>query len=176
MNISNDRVVSINYTLTDARNQVLDSTGVEPFLYLHGHQNIIPGLEKALDGKKQGDSFKINIPAAEAYGERNDKLVATVPLNRFTGVNTVTEGMRFHAETQEGELQMVTVAKVEGDTVTIDANHPMAGLDLNFAVEVVDIREASEEELEHGHVHSPQGEGCGCGCDEADCASCHDCG
>ncbi|MDR1128640.1 MAG: FKBP-type peptidyl-prolyl cis-trans isomerase, partial [Treponema sp.] len=92
MNIANDRVVSLNYTLTNAQNQVLDSTGPEPFLYLHGRQNIIPGLEKALDGKNQGDSLKVRVPAAEAYGERNDKLIATVPLDRFSGADTVKEG------------------------------------------------------------------------------------
>lgn len=171
MNITNDRVVSINYTLTNAQNQVLDSTGPEPFLYLHGHQNVIPGLEKVLDGKNQGDSLKVSIPAAEAYGERNEKLIATVPLDRFSRVDTVKEGMQFHAETPDGELQMVTVTKVEGNTVTIDGNHPMAGLDLNFDVSVLDVREASEEELRHGHVHSP----CHGGCGDADCESCRDC-
>jgi FKBP-type peptidyl-prolyl cis-trans isomerase SlyD len=171
MNIANNRVVSINYTLTNAQNQILDSAGPEPFLYLHGRQNIIPGLEKALDGKNRGDTLKISIPAAEAYGERNDKLVATAPLDRFSGVNTVKEGMQFHAETPDGELQMVTVTKVEGNTVTVDGNHPMAGLDLTFDVSVLDVREASEEELQHGHVHSP----CHGGCGDAGCEGCQDC-
>lgn len=171
MNIANDRVVSINYTLTNAQNQILDSTGPEPFLYLHGHQNIISGLEKALDGKNQGDKLKVSIPATEAYGERNDKLIATVPLDRFSGMNTVKEGMRFHAETPEGELQMVTVTKVEGNAVTIDGNHPMAGQDLNFDVSVVDVREASEDELQQGCV-----QGAECDCEDGDCANCHDCG
>jgi FKBP-type peptidyl-prolyl cis-trans isomerase SlyD len=171
MNIANNRVVSINYTLTNAQNQVLDSTGPEPFQYLHGHQNIIPGLEKVLEGKNQGDSLKVSIPAAEAYGERNDNLVATVPLDRFSGVDTVKEGMQFHAETPDGEIQMVTVTKVETNTVTIDGNHPMAGLDLNFDVSVLNVREASEEELRHGHVHAS----CHGGCNDADCENCHDC-
>ncbi|GHV74180.1 peptidyl-prolyl cis-trans isomerase [Spirochaetia bacterium] len=176
MNITKDRVVSINYTLTNDQNQVLDSTGdgpaAEPFLYLHGHQNIVPGLERALEGKEAGDSFKISVSAADAYGERNDKFITTVPLDRFSGADKVEEGMQFHAETPEGELQMITVTKVDGKNVTIDANHPMAGQNLNFAVSVVDVREANEEELQHGHVHSHSHEGC----DEGDCADCHDCG
>jgi FKBP-type peptidyl-prolyl cis-trans isomerase SlyD len=171
MNITNDRVVSINYTLTNGQSQILDATGAEPFSYLHGHRNIIPGLEKALDGKNLGDSFKIHIPAAEAYGERSEKLVATVPLDRFSEAGSVQPGMQFHAETPDGDVQLVTVTAVEDNIVTIDGNHPMAGLDLNFDVSVVDVREASEAELQQGHVQN----GCGCGCDDADCAKCHDC-
>jgi FKBP-type peptidyl-prolyl cis-trans isomerase SlyD len=171
MNIANDRVVSINYTLTNAQSQILDATGVEPFSYLHGRRNIIPGLEKALEGRNLGDTFTVRIPAAEAYGERSEKLVATVPLDRFSGAPSVQAGMQFHAETQDGEIQLVTVTAVEGDTVTVDGNHPMAGLDLNFDVSVVDIREASEEELQQGSVYSA-----GCDCQDSDCANCHDCG
>jgi FKBP-type peptidyl-prolyl cis-trans isomerase SlyD len=171
MNIANDRVVSINYTLTNAQSQILDATGVEPFSYLHGHRNIIPGLEKALDGKSRGDAFTIHIPAAEAYGERSENLVTTVPLDRFSGVDSVRAGMQFHAETPDGDIQLVTVTAVDKDTVTIDGNHPMAGLDLNFDVSVVDIREASEDELQQGRVQSAE-----CDCDDGDCASCHDCG
>ena len=173
MNIANDRVVSINYTLTNARNQILDATGLEPFSYLHGHRNIIPGLEKALDGRRLGDTFTAHIPAAEAYGERSEKLIATVPLDRFGGAASIQPGMQFHAETPDGDMQLVTVTAVEGDTVTIDGNHPMAGEDLNFDVSVVDIREASAGELQQGHVHSAEG---GCGCEDSDCANCHDCG
>jgi FKBP-type peptidyl-prolyl cis-trans isomerase SlyD len=171
MNIANNRVVSINYTLTNAQSQILDTTGVEPFSYLHGHQNIIPGLEKALDGKSRGDSFTIHIPAAEAYGERSEKLVTTVPLDRFSGADSVREGMQFHAETPDGDVQLITVTAVEDNVVTIDGNHPMAGQDLNFDVSVVDIREASEEELQQGRV---QDAGC-CDCGDTDCANCHDC-
>jgi FKBP-type peptidyl-prolyl cis-trans isomerase SlyD len=171
MNIANDRVVSINYTLTNAQSQILDATGVEPFSYLHGHRNIIPGLEKALDGKNRGDVFTIHIPAAEAYGERSEKLITVVPLDRFSGMNSVREGMQFHAETSDGDVQLVTVTAVEGDTVIIDGNHPMAGQDLNFDVSVVDVREASDEELRQGCV-----QGAECDCDDGDCENCHDCG
>jgi FKBP-type peptidyl-prolyl cis-trans isomerase SlyD len=173
MNIAKDRVVSINYTLTNDQSQILDATGVEPFSYLHGHRNIIPGLEKALDGKSPGESFKIHIPAAEAYGERSEKLVTRVPLDRFSGVDSVREGMQFHAETPDGDIQIVTVTAVEDNDVTIDGNHPMAGQDLNFDVSVVDIREASEEELQQGRVRGGESS---CDCDDGDCANCHDCG
>jgi FKBP-type peptidyl-prolyl cis-trans isomerase SlyD len=172
MNIANDRVVSINYTLTNDHSQILDATGLEPFSYLHGHRNIIPGLEKALDGRNLGDAFQIHIPAVEAYGERSEKLVLTVPLDRFSEVVAVQPGMQFHAETSDGDIQLVTVTAVEGDIVTIDGNHPMAGQDLNFDVSVVDVREASEEELRRGSVYSAAA----CGCDDADCAGCTDCG
>jgi FKBP-type peptidyl-prolyl cis-trans isomerase SlyD len=164
-------VVSINYTLTNAQSQVLDATGAEPFSYLHGHRNIIPGLERALNGKNRGDSFTIHVPAAEAYGERSEKLITTVPLDRFKGVDSVQAGMQFQAETPDGDVQLVTVTAVEDDSVTIDGNHPMAGLDLNFDVSVVDIREASEEELQQGCVQSAE-----CDCEDGDCAGCHDCG
>ncbi|MDR3247360.1 MAG: peptidylprolyl isomerase [Treponema sp.] len=169
MNITKNRVVSIDYTLTDAGNNTLDSTGgADPMSYLHGYQNIIPGLEKALEGKSQGDSFKVTIASADAYGERDAQLIVTIPLDRFQGADNVEPGMQFQAETPDGEYRMVTVTAVEDNQVTIDGNHPLAGLDLNFDVTVVDVREANAEELEHGHVHSHghhhQHEDCdGCG-------------
>jgi FKBP-type peptidyl-prolyl cis-trans isomerase SlyD len=155
MNIIKDRVVSIDYTLTDMGNNTLDSTeGTDSLFYLHGHENIIPGLEKALEGKSQGDSFKVTIPSTEAYGDRDARLIVTIPLDRFQGVGSVKPGMQFHAETPDGGFRMVTVTQVEDNQVTIDGNHPLAGLDLNFDVTVVDVREANAEEMEHGHVHS----------------------
>jgi FKBP-type peptidyl-prolyl cis-trans isomerase SlyD len=174
MNITKNRVVSINYTLTDDNNNIIDSTaGSESFDYLHGFENIIPGLERALEGKNQGDQFSVTVPAAAAYGERDDKLVIDVPLDRFQGADAVKKGMRFHARTPEG-VREVTITKVAGETVTIDGNHPLAGLDLTFDVTVNAIREARAEELEHGHVHSPGHEhshgGCG-GCGSGECES-----
>ncbi|MDR0623027.1 MAG: peptidylprolyl isomerase [Treponema sp.] len=169
MNITKNRVVSIGYTLTDDRNNVIDSTsGSESFDYLHGFENIIPGLERALEGKAQGDQFSVTIPAADAYGERNKGLVADVPLDRFQGVDPVKKGMQFHAQTPEG-VRMVTVTRVAGETVTIDGNHPLAGMDLTFDVTVNAIREANAEELAHGHVHSHGHEhSCG-GCEPGAC-------
>jgi len=157
MNISNNCVASIHYTLTNSEGTVIDSSeGQEPLAYLHGAGNIIPGLEKALVGKVVGDKFNVSIPAAEAYGVRDDSMVQELPSNMFSGIDQIEVGMEFHAETEQG-LQVVTVTKVEGDTVTIDGNHPLAGVDLTFAVEVAEIRQATEEELAHGHAHGAGG-------------------
>jgi FKBP-type peptidyl-prolyl cis-trans isomerase SlyD len=180
MTVAKNRVVSIDYTLTDDKNNIIDTTsGSESLDYLHGFENIIPGLERALEGKNQGDRFSINIPAAEAYGNRDDKLILEVPLDRFRGVDSVKRGMRFHAQTPEG-FRLVTVTRVADSTVTIDGNHPLAGMDLTFDVTINSIRDALPEELAHGHVHTPQGhehghEGCGdCesgGCEPGECHS-----
>jgi len=175
MNIAKDRVVSLSYTLTDSEGKVLDSS-VEtgPLSYLHGKGNIIIGLENALDGKAEGDSFKVTVPAADAYGERDESLVVNVPRARFQGVSDIEAGMQFEAETAEGS-RLVTVTKVSPDMVTVDANHTLAGMVLNFDVSVVAIREATAEELEHGHPHvEHQGCGCGCGDDCGDECGCGD--
>ena len=157
MNIAENSVASIHYTLTDGEGKVIDtSEGQEPLAYLHGAGNIIPGLEKALVGKTVGDKFKVSIPAAEAYGLRDDSMVQELPSNMFSGIDKIDVGMEFHAETEHG-LQVVTVTKVEGDNVTIDGNHPLAGVDLTFDVEVAEVRAASAEELEHGHAHGAGG-------------------
>jgi FKBP-type peptidyl-prolyl cis-trans isomerase SlyD len=157
MTISANSVASIHYTLTDGEGKVIDtSEGQEPLAYLHGAGNIIPGLEKALLGKAVGDKFTVTIPAAEAYGVRDDSMVQELPSNMFSGIDNIEVGMEFHAETEHG-LQVVTVTNVEGDNVTIDGNHPLAGVDLTFDVEVAEIRDASAEELEHGHAHGAGG-------------------
>ncbi|RYY02396.1 MAG: peptidylprolyl isomerase [Gammaproteobacteria bacterium] len=157
MTISENSVASIHYTLTDGEGKVIDtSEGQEPLAYLHGAGNIIPGLEKALLGKSVGDKFTVTIPAAEAYGVRDDSMVQELPSNMFSGIENIEVGMEFHAETEHG-LQVVTVTNVEGDNVTIDGNHPLAGVDLTFDVEVAEVRPASAEELEHGHAHGAGG-------------------
>ena len=157
MNISNNSVASIHYTLTDGSGKVLDSSeGQEPLAYLHGSGNIIPGLEKALEGKTVGDKLHVNIPASEAYGLRDDSMVQELPTNMFSGIDQIEIGMEFHAETEHG-LQVVTVTNLVGDTVTIDGNHPLAGVDLTFDVEVTEVRQATEEELQHGHAHGAGG-------------------
>ena len=157
MNISNDCVASFHYTLTDNTGKVLDSSsGQEPLSYLHGAHNIIPGLESALEGKKVGDKLNVAVPAADAYGLRNDDLMQELPSSMFSGIEKIEIGMEFHAETEHG-LQVVTVTKVDGDQITIDGNHPLAGIDLNFAVEITEVRAATEEELSHGHAHGAGG-------------------
>ena len=157
MNISNNCVASFHYTLTDSTGKVLDSSeGQEPLSYLHGAGNIIPGLEKALVGKAVGDKLNVSVAAAEAYGERDDAMVQQLDSSMFSGIDQLEVGMEFHAETEHG-LQVVTVTGVEGDQVTIDGNHPLAGVDLNFDVEVTDVREATEDEIAHGHAHGAGG-------------------
>ncbi|MEX0375161.1 FKBP-type peptidyl-prolyl cis-trans isomerase [Spiribacter pallidus] len=153
MQIANNAVVAIDYTLRDTEGEVIDASPEgQPLQYLHGAGNIIPGLEKALEGREAGDDVDVSIPPEEAYGERDDRLQQDVPRSMFEGVDNIEAGMRFQAQTQSG-TQVVTVAAVSGDQVTVDANHPLAGQTLNFKVKVSDVREASDEEIEHGHVH-----------------------
>lgn len=157
MQISEQKVVSIHYTLTNDAGETLDSSsGGDPLVYLHGNQNIIPGLEAALNGKSVGDSIQVSIEPADGYGEYNAELTQVVPSEMFQGVERIEVGMQFQAQTSEG-VQVVRIADVDGDNVTVDGNHPLAGERLHFDVAVEEIREASSEELEHGHVHS---EGC----------------
>ncbi|AHE98112.1 FKBP-type peptidyl-prolyl cis-trans isomerase [Thioalkalivibrio paradoxus] len=157
MQISANKVVSIEYTLTNDQGQVLDtSKGREPMAYLQGHRNIIPGLESALEGKSAGDRVQVTIAPEQAYGERNDALRQAVPRTMFEDADQVTVGMQFQTMTEQG-AQVVTVTAVDAEHVTVDANHPLAGETLNFDVTVVDVREASDEEREHGHVHGPGG-------------------
>jgi FKBP-type peptidyl-prolyl cis-trans isomerase SlyD len=156
MTVENGKVVSFHYTLTNAQGDVLDQSQEHPMPYLHGAGNIIPGLEKELAGKKVGDKLTVNVPAAEAYGEYHEQLVNDVPREAFQGVDQIEPGMQFQANTPEG-VQVITVKAVNGETVTVDANHPLAGQDLNFDVEIVEVREATEEESAHGHVHGVGG-------------------
>ncbi len=158
MHIAEQSVVSIHYTLTNDAGETLDtSDGREPLVYLHGAQNIIPGLENELTGKSVGDSFDVTIQPEEAYGTVNPELVQTVPHSAFEGVEKVEPGMQFQARGDDGETQVITVTEVADSGVTVDGNHPLAGQVLNFSVRVDEIREATEEEIEHGHVHGPGG-------------------
>ena len=156
MEIAPARVASIHYTLTDDDGHVLDkSPESQPLSYLHGAGNIVPGLEKALAGKKTGDSLNVDVKPEEAYGVRHDSLVQTVPRDAFKDVDAVEPGMRFTAQTARGPLQVVVV-EVDDAQVKIDGNHPLAGRNLHFAVEVADVREASDEEKNLGQVDAPQ--------------------
>lgn len=158
MHIAEQSVVSIHYTLTNDAGETLDtSDGREPLVYLHGAQNIIPGLESELTGKSVGDSFDVTIQPEEAYGTVNPELVQTVPHSAFEGVEKVEPGMQFQARGDDGETQVITVTEVADSGVTVDGNHPLAGQVLNFSVRVEEIRAATEEEIEHGHVHGPGG-------------------
>ncbi|GAA3554771.1 MULTISPECIES: FKBP-type peptidyl-prolyl cis-trans isomerase [Marinobacter] len=149
------RVVSIHYTLTNDQGEELDSSrveGREPLSYLEGAQNIISGLESALNEKSSGDQLKVTVAPADGYGEVNEELIQPVPRTAFEGVETIEPGMQFQAQTPGGP-QIVRVVEVADETVTIDANHPLAGQTLHFDVEVVETRDATDEEQEHGHVH-----------------------
>ena len=157
MQIADKMVVTIDYTLKDDKGTILDSSTEGNFAYLHGAHNIIPGLENALTGKSAGDEVDVSVTPAEGYGERNDTMVQAVPRDMFDSEQEIQVGMQFHAQSPEGEMIVVTVTDVEGDDITVDGNHPLAGVNLNFGVKVVDVREASQEEIEHGHVHGPGG-------------------
>ena len=152
--IGENSVVSMHYKLTDNDGNVIDSSeGMEPLTYLQGAGNIIPGLEKALVGKVENDSLTVKVSPAEGYGEIIQELVEEVPKVAFQGVDTIEAGMSFEAQDPNGQMQRIVVKKVEGDVVTVDANHPLAGMELNFDVNIVNVREATEEEISHGHVH-----------------------
>jgi FKBP-type peptidyl-prolyl cis-trans isomerase SlyD len=155
MSIAPDQVVSIHYTLRDEAGEIIDSSSAgEPLVYLHGHGALIPGLERELTGKNTGDRLKVNIAPADAYGEYDRELVQRVPRRALKGVANVTVGMRLQAQTAQG-ARAVTVTHLSGDLVTLDGNHPLAGKNLHFEVEVAAVRAATAEELEHGHVHGP---------------------
>lgn len=157
MQVAESCVVSIHYRLTNDRGEVLDSSeGREPLTYLQGRGNIIAGLENALIGKSAGDKLEVRVAPAEGYGERDAQLVQTVPRRSFQGVKDIQVGMRFTAQGPKGP-QNIVVTRMASDMVTVDGNHPLAGEHLNFAVEITDVRTASEEELAHGHVHGPGG-------------------
>ncbi len=158
MKVEKDKVVSIDYKLTNNKNETVDSSeGREPLAYLHGNGNLISGLEKALDGKTSGDKLTVSIPPEEGYGLRDDSKRIDIPREVFKGVDEVKPGMQFQARNKGGAVELLTVVVVAGDKVTIDANHPLAGETLNFDVTVRDIREATAEELAHGHVHGAGG-------------------
>lgn len=156
MAIKNNSVVSFHYTVKDEEGVQLDSSASnQPLTYLHGANNIIPGLEQALEGKQQGESLEVAIPPEQAYGEHQDGLVQSVPRDVFQGAE-IELGQRFEAQTSNGPISVV-ITDIEGDNVTVDGNHPLAGKSLNFDVTIEDIRDATEEEMAHGHVHGADG-------------------
>jgi FKBP-type peptidyl-prolyl cis-trans isomerase SlyD len=153
MQIGKEKVVSIHYTLRDNAGNVLDSSvGSHPLLYIQGIGNLIPGMEEGLEGKSKGEKLEIKVSPEKGYGVRNDQLIQKVPITAFGG-QEVKVGMQF----QTDRSQVVTVTEVGISSVTVDGNHPLAGVELNFSVEVMDVREATSDELSHGHVHGPGG-------------------
>ena len=154
MKIEDGHVVLVHYKLTNDQGETLDSSsGGEPLAYLHGAQGIIPGLEQELQGKSIGDKFIAVIQPVDAYGEINEVLVDEVSREVFSGTDQIKVGMQFQAADENGNTRVVTVKAVSDDTVTVDANHPLAGQVLHFDVSVENIRAATQEEIEHGHPH-----------------------
>lgn len=157
MQIEKDSVVTMHYTLTSPEGEVLDTSRErEPLVYLHGHKNIIHGLENRLEGEKAGKSLQVRIPAKDGYGERDPEKVLPATRKQFPPEAELTVGMQFQANGPQGPM-VVRVEKIEGDEVLLDANHPLAGVDLTFDVDIVEVRDATYEEIEHGHVHGPGG-------------------
>jgi FKBP-type peptidyl-prolyl cis-trans isomerase SlyD len=157
MQITQDAVALIHYTLTDDEGATIDSSaGGEPLAYIHGNGNLIPGLERELEGKSEGDQLEVKITPADGYGEFDKSLIQRVPRRSLKGVGNLHVGMQLHAQSERG-TRAVTVTQLVGDMVTLDGNHPLAGKNLNFKVEIVAVRAATEEELSHGHVHGPGG-------------------
>ncbi|MCL7461773.1 peptidylprolyl isomerase [Pseudomonas sp. NW5] len=158
MQIAANTAVSIDYILTNESGEVIDSSaGGAPLVYLHGARNIIAGLEKALEGKQVGDELDVSVEPEDAYGEYSAELVAVLPRNMFEGVDQLEVGMQFHASAPNGGMQIVTIRELDGDDVTVDGNHPLAGQRLNFKVKVVNVRAAEAEEIAHGHIHGEGG-------------------
>ena len=156
MQVAQDAVVLIHYTLTDDKGEKLDSSDGTPLAYLHGNGNLIPGLERELEGKSAGDKLSVKIAAADGYGEYDKSLVQRIPRRTLKGVGDIRVGMQLHTQSAHG-VRAVTVTQIQGDMVTIDANHALAGQNLNFEVEIAEVRAATEQELAHGHVHGPGG-------------------
>lgn len=157
MQIAANTVAYIQYTLKDDAGTLIDSSrSGEPLVYLHGAGNIIPGLEKALEGKQAGDKVSVKVSPEDGYGVRDEALVQQIPRRSFQGVRELKPGMRFQAQSARGPMQVV-ITRVQGDLVTVDGNHELAGQALNFDVEVSKVREATAEEIMHGHVHGDGG-------------------
>lgn len=157
MKITANKVGIVHYTLKNGDGKTLDtSEGKPPLEYIHGKGNLIPGMENSLEGKEKGSKFQIVIEPKDAYGDKSDAMINEVPLSNFPEKDQVKAGVMFQSQTPQG-IKVGTVIKIENETVTLDFNHPLAGETLHFQVEVVDVRDATEDELSHGHIH---GEGC----------------
>ncbi len=157
MKINNDKVVILHYAVSDSENTLIDSSyDDKPLAVIHGTGYLIPGLEQALTGHQAGDQLEVEVLAEQAYGQRIEDYVQTVPKAMFEEINDLAVGTQLRATTDDGE-QTVIVIDVQDDEITVDGNHPLAGIDLKFDVEILEVRQASEEELDHGHVHRDDG-------------------
>jgi len=158
MSIQTNSVVAIDYTLKNDAGQVIDSSqGKQPLHYLHGHGNIVPGLEEALTGKAAGDALAVSVPPEKGYGTRDEKRVFDVPRDKMPPDLKLEVGIQLAMQTKDGQTVPLTVASVQSDKITVDANHALAGKALHFDVQVREVRDATAEELTHGHVHGAGG-------------------
>lgn len=157
LTIAPNRVAAFHYTLTDDAGTVLDRSADEPMVYLHGHHNIVPGLERQMEGMASGDKKKVSVSPADGYGERQEGMTQPVPRGQFPPGTELQVGMPLHAQGQDGNTMVVWIEAIEGDTIFVTANHPLAGVTLHFEVEVTDVRDATDEERAHGHAHGPGG-------------------
>jgi FKBP-type peptidyl-prolyl cis-trans isomerase SlyD len=157
--IADDTVVTFHYKLRDAEGSFTESSeGASPVVYLHGRSNIVPGLETEMTGKKSGDKFTATVTPAQGYGERNPEAVQRVPVKHLATRGPYTVGQMVAVNTNQG-MRQARVAKVGHFNVDLDLNHPLAGKTLLFDIEVVEVRDATDEELAHGHAHGPEGHG-----------------
>lgn len=157
MQIEKNAVVQFHYSLTDEQGESLEqSAGGEPTAYLHGHGGIIPGLEEAMEGREAGESFTVTVAPEKAYGQRQEDAIQRVPLKHLQGAKRWKPGMVAQVQTQQGPRHVV-VAKVGHKFADVDTNHPLAGRTLTFEIEIVNVREASAEEIAHGHAHGVGG-------------------
>ena len=158
MTITKDKVATIHYTLKDDQGTLIESSvGKEPLLYLHGTGNLITGLENALEGRKKGETVKVTVAPAEGYGDRDNELVEEVAKDEFESDEELEIGKEFQYDDEEGNVYHVRITAIGEQTITVDGNHPLAGKTLNFEVEIIDIRDATKEEKEHGHIHGEGG-------------------
>ena len=158
MKISADKVVSIDYTLKDDDGDVVDSSeGQQPLQYLHGHGQIVPGLERELEGRENGDAFQVKVPPAQGYGDHDPEKVIHVPRSDLPADLDPQPGMRLVAEGPNDEQVPLWIVEVSAGDVTMDANHPLAGQTLHFDIQIRDVRDATDEEKTHGHAHEPGG-------------------
>lgn len=157
VSVARDRVVRFHYQIFDAAEEVVESTrDGEPLAILHGRGNVMRGIEDALDGRKAGERFEVTLAPEQAYGPRKDDLTQRISKKYFRQPARLKPGMTTQLSTEEG-TRSVTVLKVGGKVVDVDMNHPLAGQTLKFDLEVVDVREATQEEISHRHVHGPGG-------------------
>jgi len=154
MKFGQQKVIKFNYTMSDNDGEVIDSTeGQEPLTYVYGSSSLKPALREKMEGRQSGDSFQVAVEAEDGYGLRDRSLVREVGREMFGDIEKLEPGMLFQTTNAGGATEMVTIISADADTVTVDHNHPLAGVTLNFAIDVIEVRDATAEEISHGHVH-----------------------